>query len=135
MTLCALQASLASIDLPVERLGYTYIVCAAGGALAFDGFAGSVVEQRQSVTSDLRRLSRSFIYSTTVRSVVDPAVLHRCGSIIEMNVCEDYSKDACRCPTRGRMLLCRASSSVRTTSLERPPPSFTMPLTVILEAY
>jgi hypothetical protein len=79
------QAAFQAMDLPVERLGYTYIVCAAGGSLVFDNFAGSI-EQRQSVTSDLRRLSRSFVYASTARSSANPRVLRRCGVQIDMNV-------------------------------------------------
>ena len=81
------QGSLHALDLPVERLGYTYIVCAAGGSLVWDAdTVPAVVEQRQSVSTDLRRISRTFEYSTVVRSTVNPAVVRRCGSVIEMNV-------------------------------------------------
>ena len=85
-----LQSALGAIDLPVERLGYTYIVCASGGSLSIDNFVGEV-EQRQSVTSDLRRLSRTFVYSTVATSTVDAGVVKRCGSVIEMNVCRCFN--------------------------------------------
>jgi hypothetical protein len=50
-------------DLPSERLGYTYIMCTAGGALNFDGFANaeSSLTIKQGLTPDLRQLTRAFM--------------------------------------------------------------------------
>jgi hypothetical protein len=53
------QASLGAINLPTERLGYTYTVCAAGGSLSWDHFANAdAVGMKQSLTPDLKRLTR-----------------------------------------------------------------------------
>ena len=42
---------------PWEEQGYSHLVCAAGGPLAFDYFAGQV-EVSQSISTDRRRLKR-----------------------------------------------------------------------------
>ena len=74
------------MELPTERLGYTYVVCTAGGRLRFDGFAGPDLAALQSLTPDLKQLTRTFTYTTLVTSELDASVLARCGDAIEMNV-------------------------------------------------
>jgi hypothetical protein len=57
------QSVLQPQDLPSERLGYTYIMCPAGGELNFDGFANaeSSLTIKQGLTPDLRQLTRAFM--------------------------------------------------------------------------
>ena len=74
-----------------EELGYTYIICAAGGPLAFDFFS-ETVNVTLTVSPDLRQLTRKFTYRTTVRSVPDSDIIQRCGSSIHMEV-----RDSCDC--------------------------------------
>ncbi len=48
-----------AINLPTERLGYTYTICTAGGSLSWDDFRNaSGVTMKQSLSGDLRRLTR-----------------------------------------------------------------------------
>ncbi len=84
--LFVIQAVLSPIPLPTERLGYTYIVCTAGGALSFDNFLNGPLSARQSLTPDLRQLSRVFTYTSTATSQFDADVVTKCGNVIEMNV-------------------------------------------------
>jgi hypothetical protein len=51
------QAGLEAGKVPGDELGYTHLVCAAGGPLLFDYFVGDV-EVSQSISTDRRRLKR-----------------------------------------------------------------------------
>lgn len=83
---CSLaQAAFQALPLPLEELGYSYLVCAAGGALAFDFFAGDV-NLTQVVSPDFRHLTRKFTYRTSVRSVPDGDLIQACGPVIKMEV-------------------------------------------------
>ena len=53
----AVQAALEPVKLPTEDFGFTYLICAAGGPLAFDYFAGNV-EVAQFISPDMKRLKR-----------------------------------------------------------------------------
>ena len=81
--------------IPLERKGYTYIVCAAGGALALSGPVGGT-EQRRSITTDLRQLSRTLTFNATAATQFNYAVLQQCGETITMNVrCRSLCVCAC----------------------------------------
>ncbi len=84
MSLCV-QATFQALPLPSEELGYTYLVCAAGGPLVFDYFLGAVTSSL-TVSPDLRTLTRTFKYSTATRSVPDADVINTCGPAITMQV-------------------------------------------------
>ena len=88
---CVHQAVLEPLNLPNQRLGYTYVICTAGGDLAHDRFSGADLITRQFVTPDMRQLSRVFTYTTTATSTFDAAVLQQCGSSIAMNVGDRFS--------------------------------------------
>ena len=88
------QATFQALPLPSEELGYSYLVCSAGGALAFDFFAGDV-NVSLVVSPDMQHLTRRFTYRTAVRSVPDADLIESCGPVIRMEV--RHSPSACVC--------------------------------------
>ena len=84
------QAALAGLSLPTQRLGYTYITCAAGGPIHFDAFDSAAVNLTQVVTGDASQLMRVFTYDTVARSAIDRDVVRACGPAIAMTVGSVY---------------------------------------------
>ena len=77
------------MDVPVERLGYTYIVCASGGALAMvdAGSYSSASVTKESLTSDGGTYSRTLTVAGRLVALADPDVARRCGVELRLAVC------------------------------------------------
>jgi hypothetical protein len=108
-----MQAAFGAMNVPTERLGYTYLTCMAGGSLPLSDLEVASVEQF--ITPDRSNLTRVFTMRAVVTSTIIHDVVRRCAQQLEMNVratsmcCLCHRHRHHRCRRRRPLFLCLLS--------------------------